>query len=398
MSSRPATGHPAPRVALISVGIGRVQRGFERYFSDLFDVLQGPVALTLFKSGGERSAHERVPAGLRLVTALVRRLPGRWWGRTPYHRDCLAYAICLLPALWAGRFELIHCIDPPLAAVLGRLRGLGLMRTPLLFTEGSLMPASYYPSASHIHHVGQAAMAAAIAAGVPASHMTLVPCGVHGERFPPLEPQARERLRQRHGVAPQCLVVLVVSARMRTHKRVDHVIDEVAQLLPPTPPDELLLWIDGHPEEAEIDALARSRLGARCRISHVGADEVSALYQLADLLVHGALEESFGLVIVEAMCAGLPVLVHDSPHFRWLVGDDGQTVDMAQPGALADRLRAWRRLAPADRPRPDLDRVRARFDWRALAQDYAALYRHTIDGASRTQPGCATPPSPGHTP
>ena len=81
MSSRPATGHPAPRVALISVGIGRVQRGFERYFSDLFDVLQGPVALTLFKSGGERSAHERVPAGLRLVTALVRRLPGRWWGR-----------------------------------------------------------------------------------------------------------------------------------------------------------------------------------------------------------------------------------------------------------------------------------------------------------------------------
>ena len=40
----------------------------------------------------------------------------------------------------------------------------------------------------------------------------------------------------------------------------------------------------------------------------------------------------------------------------------------------------------------------AQVDWRALAQDYAAMYRHTIDGASRTQPVCATPPSPGHTP
>jgi glycosyltransferase involved in cell wall biosynthesis len=392
MSVRPTSVNAAPRVALISVGMGRVQRGFERYFADLFDVLKESVALTLFKSAGATGPHERVPTGLRLVTALVRRLPGRWWGRTPYHRDCLAFALCLLPALRAGRFELVHCIDPPLAAVLGRLREHGLMQTPLLFTEGSLMPAPYYPSVSHIHHVGQAALTAAVTSGVPASHMTLVPCGVHAHRFPPAAPATREALRRQHGVAPGCLVILVVSARMRSHKRVDHLIEEVARLLPQTPPDELLLWLDGHPEEAAIDALARSRLGARCRISHVGSDAVTELYQLADLLVHGALEESFGLVIVEAMCSGLPVLVHDSPHFHWLVGEDGQTVDMAQPGALASRLREWRRLAPADRPRPDVGRVRARFDWVTLKPDYAALYRRTIHGTTRLQNVCASQP------
>lgn len=367
----------------MSVGIGRVQRGFERYFGDLFDVMRGETALTLFKSAGPSSASQHVPNGLRQVTALVRVLPGRWWGRTPYHRDCLAFALCLLPALRGGRFDVIHCIDPPLAAVLSRLRRRGLLRTPVLFTEGSVMPPRYYPAADHIHHVGQAALDTALAHGVPASHMTLIPCGVHSHHFAAADAapppwggrEAREALRRAHGVAPDCLVVLVVSALKREHKRVDHLIDEVARVAAATQDGELLLWLDGHPEEAEIEALARSRLGARCRITHVASHEVPRLYQLADLLVHGALEESFGLGIVEALCCGLPVLVHDSAHFRWLVGADGQTVDMSQPGALAQRLRDWCRMDPATRPRPDVSRVRSRFDWRALQPAYAALYR-----------------------
>ncbi len=364
-----------PRVALVSVGMGRVQRGFERYFGDLFGVVQGPATVTLFKSAGPRSSAQRVPAGLQWVTRLVHAVPGRWWGRTPYHRDCLAFALCLLPALRGGRFDVIHCIDPPLAAVLARLRQRGLLRTPLLFTEGSVMPPRYYPAADHIHHVGQAACDAALAHGVPAAHMTLIPCGVHSQHFAAADTAARDALRQAHGVAPGCLVVLVVSALKRDHKRVDHLVQEVAQLLHDTDQGKLLLWLDGHPEEAEVLALARSRLGTRCRITHVAPQDVQQLYQLADVLVHGALEESFGLGIVEALCCGLPVLVHDSVHFRWLVGENGQTVDMARPGALAQRLRDWLRLHPSARPRPDVSRVRARFDWLALQPAYVDLYR-----------------------
>jgi hypothetical protein len=57
-------------------------------------------------------------------------------------------------------------------------------------------------------------------------------------------------------------------------------------------------------------------------------------------------------------------------------------VDMGRPGALAARLRQWRKLPLASRPRPDVDRVRARFDWLALKPAYAALYRRMTRAAT----------------
>jgi glycosyltransferase involved in cell wall biosynthesis len=354
-----------------------VQRGFERYFGDLFAALQGDAQLTLFKSAGPSSAQEVVPPGLTRMTAWVRALPvGRLWGRTEYHRDCLAFALCLLPLLRGGHFDLVHCIDPPLASVLARLKRLGLLRLPLLFTEGSLMPPRLYPVVDHIHHVGQAALEQALASGVPAAHMTLIPCGVHADRF--TVAAQRSALRLQHGVGPDCFVVLVISALMRHHKRVDHLIEEVAQLR-----GELLLWLDGHPEEHEIEQLARSRLGERCRITHVAPDQVPELLGMADVLVHGALEESFGLAVVEALYSGLPVVAHDSPHFRWLTGRPDCLVDMTRKGALARRLQDLLDTPPAQRPQVDVQAIRQRFDWPVLREQYASMYRQ-VAGLSQT--------------
>ena len=375
-----------PRVALISIGIGRVQRGFERYFTDLFGVLQGTVAMTLFKSAGASAAGERVPRGLWPLTHFLRALPkgrpfDRLFGRSEYHRDCLAYALVLLPLLRRSQFDVVHCIDPPLAAVLALARRLRVLRVPLLFTEGAVMPPAYYPQVNHIHHVGYAAMQAGLVHGVPPSHMTLVPCGLHTQRFAtttsreqPRE-KTREKTRAQAGAAPQDFVVLCIAALKREHKRVDHVIDEVARLEGP-----VHLWLDGHPEEEAVADLARRRLGERCRITHVSSAEVPALYAAADVLVHAALEESFGLSLVEAACAGLAVVVHDSAHFRWLLGDDGQYVDMRVAGELARHLQALLAQPPDKRPLPDAQRVQKRYDWGVLASDYARLYEQVAGG------------------
>lgn len=394
-SARPCdTPGIAPRVALVSIGIGRVQRGFERYFGDLFGALQGDAQMTLFKSAGAASPHEVVPPGLARMTTWVRALPGgRLWGRTEYHRDCLAFALCLLPLLRSGPFDLVHCIDPPLASVLARLRRLGLLRLPLLFTEGSLMPPQLYPVVDHVHHVGRSALEHALACGVPAAHMTLIPCGVQADRFAiAVDPAAqRSALRQQQGIGPHCFVVLVISALMRRHKRVDHLIEEVAQVR-----GDVLLWLDGHREEPEIEQLARARLGERCRISHVAPDQVPGLLAMADVLVHGALEESFGLAVVEALHSGLPVLAHDSPHFRWLTGRPDSLVDMTRPGALAGRLQGVLDTPPAHRPQVDVQAIRQRFDWPVLREQYASMYRRVagLPQAARIDPPTSTQGTP----
>ncbi len=366
------TGAPAPRpkVALVSIGIGRVQRGFERYFTELFGVLGAELPISLFRSAGGAGGREIVPPMLPWATAFARRAPLEWLaGRAEYNRDCLAFAATMLPRLARERFDVIHCIDPPLAYALRHVKRVARLRACLLFTEGSVMPPRYYPRVDHIHHVAQVAHAAAVAHGVPAHAMTVVPCGLHAARFPVLED--KKALRERHGVAPGTFVVLAVSAVKREHKRVDHIIDEVSRL-----EGDVLLWLDGNPEEAAVVEHARSRLGTRVRITHVPSSDVASLYRLADVMVHAALEESFGLAILEAACSATPVLVHDAPHFEWLLGDRAQLIDMRTEGVLAARLRevAAARASEREAARARADRLRERFDWRALVPQYLAMY------------------------
>jgi glycosyltransferase involved in cell wall biosynthesis len=363
-----------PRVALVSIGIGRVQRGFERYFRDLFAVLRDEIDVTLFKSGGpadEGRAHEEVvPPFLRSATAVARALPvGRCLGRTEYHRDCIAFALAALPKLRSGAFDVVHMIDPPLASVLARLKSCGLLPAKLLFTEGCVMPPALYPKADHIHHVALAAYEAGLRFGHAPERMTLAPCGVHTDRFPLADERAA--LRRAYGIADETFVVLSIAAIKRDHKRVDHLIREVAKL-----DGDVLLWLDGNPEDDEVVRLAAETLGSRCRLTHVPSAKVPELYRLADVMALASLSESFSLSLAEAMCSGTPVLAHDTPHFRWLVQEPDCLVDMSIGGALAARLESLRAAPMTPQRRRTLAAaVRRRFDWSEVAPLYVDMYR-----------------------
>jgi len=363
-------GFPGPKVALVSVGIGRVQRGFERYFGELFELLRAELPMTLFRSAGGAGGREVVPPMLAWATAVARRAPLDWLaGRAEYNRDCLAFAATMMPRLVRENFDVIHCIDPPLAYALRHVKRVARLRARILFTEGTVMPPRYYPRVDHIHHVAQAAHANALAHGVAPGRMTLLPCGLRSDRFPVMDD--REALRARFGIAPTTFVVLAVSAVRRDHKRVDHIVREVSRL-----EGDVLLWLDGNPEDEALVAQAREALGSRLRITHVPSAEVALLHRAADVLVHAALEESFGLAIVEAACSGIPVLVHDAPHFEWLLGGRGQLIDMRAEGALAARLQAISRDREAERAaaRERAGAIRRRFDWLALAPRYIEMY------------------------
>lgn len=372
--SPPLTSDASPKVALVAVELGRIQRGFERYFSDLFGVLRDEMDITLFKADGTINEREKIPTMLSTTTAVARAMPlGNLVGgeeHKEYKRDCIAFGLSLLPELMSNRYDVIHFIDPPLAVVFRHLQRVRRFRPRLLFTEGCNMPVEYFPQVAHIHHVGYAAMHDALAAGVPASFMTLVPCGVHANRF--ACEVSRESLRARHGISESTFVILVVSAIKRTHKRVDHIIEEVSRL-----EGDFLLWLDGNPEDADLAESARQRLGSKCRITHVASAEVAELHRMADVLVHASLSESFGLAIVEALCSGLIVLAHDAPHFSWLIQDDDCLLNMSAQGELAARLGELmvnnEELSHGAAARSAS--VRDRFDWRSVTPAYIEMYR-----------------------
>ncbi|WP_311268069.1 glycosyltransferase family 4 protein [Sphingobium sp. WCS2017Hpa-17] len=360
-----------PRIAIACPGVGLVQRGFERLFLDLFDEMRGDFPMTLFKGGGEVRAGEVVLPFLRRGGTAIRYLPlHRLMGRTPMHAECLTFALALLPHLIGGRYDVVHVIDPPLARLLFHLRRVLHLRFGLLYTEGTAMPPRDYPPCDRLHQISAATFADAVAQGHDPAHMALVPCGYRPDRF--VASADRATLRAHHGIAPDRFVILSVAALNRGHKRTHHLVDEVAQM-----PGDPLLWLDGSLDHGDPDlpAYARAKLGDRVRVTHVPSAQVADLFALADVMPHAATFEAFGLAIVEAAAAGLPVILHDAPHFRWLLPNSACWIDMTAPGALATLLT---RIAadPAERHRRQMqDHARATYDWAALRPAYADLYR-----------------------
>ncbi|MFK4085552.1 glycosyltransferase family 4 protein [Kribbella sp. NPDC020789] len=87
--------------------------------------------------------------------------------------------------------------------------------------------------------------------------------------------------------------------------------------------------------------------------------------------------ESFGIVLLEAMAAGAPVLASDLPAFRQVL-ENGRLGDLVEPGnttALADRLLSLL-ASPEDRERLRSAGLTAvqRYDWSVLLPDLLAVY------------------------
>jgi glycosyltransferase involved in cell wall biosynthesis len=138
------------------------------------------------------------------------------------------------------------------------------------------------------------------------------------------------------------------------------------------------LLVAGHrtEETPELEEQATRLLGENYRFVTVPHEKMHEVYQLADLFTLPSLTEGLGIVILEAMAASLPVLVHNDKSFRWVVGHEESLLDMRRPGELAAAIT---RLAADDVQRETTaallcETTHSRFDWRILKPDYLALY------------------------
>lgn len=160
-------------------------------------------------------------------------------------------------------------------------------------------------------------------------------------------------------------------------------IDALAQL----PAGSTLTILGDGPLRKKLEDHARA-LGVADRVTfagHVSRDDVSQAMRTADILVHPATSETFGLVFVEAADHHLPVVSADHPAARWLVpafvpgvvvpGGDG-------PGSAADLARAIAGVlaSPPDAAQwAHADEARSReFDAAATAQRWADLIEETV--------------------
>jgi D-inositol-3-phosphate glycosyltransferase len=216
--------------------------------------------------------------------------------------------------------------------------------------------------------------------GVPASKVAVVPCGVDLGYFSPTAGNGSSATVPRRAYRYR----LVSAGRLVRRKGYETTIEALTQL----PDTELLIAGGGDATpDAEHDRLLdlADQLGVAERvqlIGQVGRKEMPLLFRSADLVVCSPWYEPFGIVPLEAMACGVPVVASAVGGMLDTVVDGvtGAHVPPRDPAALAKVIQALLD-APDHRAqlsRVGLERVRSRYSWDRVASDTATVYQRTV--------------------
>tara|TARA_R110002072_G_scaffold303018_1_gene491358 strand:+ start:4161 stop:5387 length:1227 start_codon:yes stop_codon:yes gene_type:complete len=116
------------------------------------------------------------------------------------------------------------------------------------------------------------------------------------------------------------------------------------------------------------------------------AEDLINIYLSADVFICPSLIETFGIVIVEAMAAGLPIITTDAAGCRDLIrnGNDGVMVDKNSPSELADAMKMFleNQVLKDEYSKKSRERVQE-FNWDLIVDSYSNIYKEEINKYGR---------------
>ncbi len=208
----------------------------------------------------------------------------------------------------------------------------------------------------------------------------VIPNGVYVDRFSTASP------RPHWQGTPERPTVAFVGRIDEPRKGLPVLAAAVPAVLARHPGTRFLVLGRGDGDEA-LEGLAPEHRAAVELLGPLGDDDKAALLRSVDVyLAPHTGGESFGIVLVEAMSAGAPVVASDLGAFRRVLDDGelGLLFPVGDPAALAAALSGL--LAdPAERARVSAIAAGAvrRYDWSRVAAQVLAVYETVRLGADR---------------
>ncbi|CAN5488662.1 hypothetical protein BH18ACT1_BH18ACT1_00100 [soil metagenome] len=377
--------HPGPRPLLLGMGWFPDQPGgLNRYLRGLLTALRsqcvGARAVVVGPAEDAPSHVRAVGSHARRATVRVGALAraGRWAAADAEVVDA-HFAAYALPALLASRrlrrLPLVVHFQGPWAAE-SRLEGEG--RSIALAAKYAIERALYRRAKECVTLTAAFKQVLVLSYGVSPWDVHVIPPGVELDQF---RPGDRDAARRALGLDADTWVGLSVR-RLVPRMGLETLLEAWAKAGEDGPPALLLIAGDG-PSRPGLEARARA-LGLADAVRFLGRVSDEALrqcYRAADVaLVPTVALEGFGLVVLEALACGTPVVATDAGGLpEALAGLDASLIVPAEdPSALADRLRTAR---SGDEPLPSPERCRAyaeRFSWARAAQRTVAVYSRAV--------------------
>jgi starch synthase (maltosyl-transferring) len=305
----------------------------------------------------------------------------------------IPHALRLLRLLRGGRFDILHTFlfhANVLGRVLGRIAGVPVVLSGIRVAEPRwwhlLLERWTAPLADMLVAVSDGVRRHMIQrAGIPPDRIVTIPNGVDLERFE----VPRGRFRSAEGISESRLVVSMVG-RLDEQKGLTFLLRAVPRVVADHP-EARFYFVGEGPEKGALQRLCRE-LEIEQFVRFLGfRSDVPSVLRDSDVFVLPSLWEGLANAMLEAMAAGLPVVVTDVEGVRDVVtdGETGLVVAPADPVALAHALGHLLR-DPGLRGRlgrAGRGRVAEEFRWGKVVEDTVVLYRKM-----RSQKGLEPPP------
>ncbi|UCH42414.1 MAG: glycosyltransferase [Dehalococcoidales bacterium] len=218
--------------------------------------------------------------------------------------------------------------------------------------------------------------------------ISVVPCGVNMELFRRVD---RNVARQRLGLENEKVILFV--GRIEPLKGVEQLLKAIP-LLPNSQQARLVIVGGDESSQHEVKILQELSLalGIKDRVTFSGIkkqEEMPLYYSAADVCVVPSYYESFGLVTLESLACGTPVVATDVGDMKSIIrqGETGFVVDDNDPGNLARKIALILSRPGMDTESAMVTRASiSRYSWPNIAEAIVRECRLVLDGYCAVTP------------